>query len=144
MAAQDQWLTRDLCKELAEVRLHEARNLLEFGLGPGAYYLAGYAVELALKAVISRAFLAEAIPSPRFVRDIYSHDLDSLLNVAGLRAELDSERASNERFAANWLLVRDWSEQSRYELTKTEDARYLIEAIDHPKEGILAWIRNRW
>jgi HEPN domain-containing protein len=144
MATQDQWLTRDLCRELSELRLQEARKLLEFGFGRGAYYLAGYAVELALKAVISRAFLAEAIPSPRFVRDIYSHDLDSLVNIAGLRAELDDERLSNERFAANWLLVREWSEQSRYELTKSEDARYLIEAIEHPKEGILAWIRNRW
>jgi hypothetical protein len=82
-------------------------------------YLAGYAVELALKAVISRAFLTEAIPSPKFVRDIYSHDLDSLLNIARLRAELDQECASNERFAVNWLLVRDWSEQSRYDSWKS-------------------------
>jgi hypothetical protein len=144
MATEDQWLTRDVCQQLSAVRLNEARKLLEFGFAGGAYYIAGYAIELAFKAVISRAFLAQAIPSPRFVRDIYSHDLDKLVNVAGLRAELDTERASNERFAANWLLVRDWSEQSRYELTTTEDARYLLDAIEHPKEGILAWIRNRW
>jgi HEPN domain-containing protein len=101
MPAEDQWLTRDVCRELSAIRLQEARQLLECGLGAGAYYLAGYAVELALKAVISRAFVAEAIPSPKFVRDIYSHDLDSLINIARLRAELDRECASNERFAAN-------------------------------------------
>jgi HEPN domain-containing protein len=144
MPAEDQWLTRDVCRQLAETRLSEARHLLEGGLGAGAYYLAGYAVELALKAVISRAFFAEAIPSPKFVRDIYSHDLESLINIARLRVELERECASNERFAANWFLVRDWSEQSRYELTQMDDARYLVEAIEHPTEGILTWIRNRW
>lgn len=43
MATQEQWLTRDLCKRLAEARLEEARKLLEAGLSPGAYYIAGYA-----------------------------------------------------------------------------------------------------
>lgn len=39
-------------QELAELRLEEARVLLDQGKWDGAYYLAGYAVELALKARI--------------------------------------------------------------------------------------------
>lgn len=74
MPEEDQWLTRELCQDLSEVRLREARNLLDSGLGSGAYYIAGYAVELALKAVISRAFLSEAIPPYKFVQDIRSHN----------------------------------------------------------------------
>lgn len=100
--------------------------------------------ELALKGAISRLFKPDVIPSPRFVREVYSHDLENLINLAGLRAELASEMALSDKFAANWLLVREWSEQSRYELTATEDARHLLEAIDHPNEGVFAWIRNHW
>jgi hypothetical protein len=100
--------------------------------------------ELALKGAISWLFKPDVIPSPRFVREVYSHDLENLINLAGLRAELASEMALSDKFAANWLLVREWSEQSRYELTATEDARHLLEAIDHPNEGVFAWIRNHW
>jgi hypothetical protein len=41
-------------QELAAVRLKEARVLLRAGCYEGAYYLAGYAVECALKACISK------------------------------------------------------------------------------------------
>ena len=42
-------------QELSKVRLKEATALLKLGLFDGAYYLAGYAVECALKAcVLSR------------------------------------------------------------------------------------------
>lgn len=41
-------------RELTTLRLAEARALLDAGLPDGAYYLAGYAVECALKACISR------------------------------------------------------------------------------------------
>ena len=41
-------------QQLAEVRVREAEALLAVGLWDGAYYLAGYAVECALKACILR------------------------------------------------------------------------------------------
>jgi HEPN domain-containing protein len=44
---------RDL-QELSKVRLKEAKALLDLGLYDGAYYLAGYAVECALKAGIAK------------------------------------------------------------------------------------------
>ena len=40
-------------RELATLRLAEAKALLDAGLPDGAYYLAGYAVECGLKACIA-------------------------------------------------------------------------------------------
>jgi HEPN domain-containing protein len=39
--------------DLAENKLADAKLLLEAGRGENAYYLAGYAVELMLKAILS-------------------------------------------------------------------------------------------
>jgi HEPN domain-containing protein len=61
-------------QQLAEERLAEARALLETGHPSGAYYLAGYAIECALKARIAADFRADEIPDLRRVRDIYVHD----------------------------------------------------------------------
>jgi hypothetical protein len=41
-----------------------------------------------------------------------------------------------------WNTVKDWSEQSRYQIGKTEkDARDLCDAIEN---GVLPWIKARW
>lgn len=42
-------------QDLATVRIREAESLLAAGLFDGAYYLAGLAVECALKACIAKA-----------------------------------------------------------------------------------------
>ena len=41
-------------QEIAELRLRESKALLAAGFPDGAYYLAGYAVECALKACIAK------------------------------------------------------------------------------------------
>jgi len=41
---------RKQLQDLSRVRLKEASALLDLGLADGAFYLAGYAVECALKA----------------------------------------------------------------------------------------------
>src|SRR5882762_8203261 len=68
-------------QQLAESRLAEARLLLANGLPSGAYYLAGYAIECALKAIIAADFRATEIPDPKYVRDIYTHDLSALFRL---------------------------------------------------------------
>jgi HEPN domain-containing protein len=42
--------------ELAEAKLEDAKRLLDTGRSNNAYYLAGYAVELMLKALVSGRF----------------------------------------------------------------------------------------
>src|SRR5258708_24343248 len=69
---------------LAETRLQDAILLFREGRASSAYYLAGYAVELALKACVAKAFQPNAIPDKAFVNEIYTHSLEKLLSTAGL------------------------------------------------------------
>jgi len=55
---------------LAEERLMEAKALLDLGKWCGTYYLAGYAVELALKACIIKSLMAtDAFPDREFSKN---------------------------------------------------------------------------
>ncbi|MEA2905782.1 MAG: hypothetical protein QOI12_3169 [Alphaproteobacteria bacterium] len=62
-------------QRLAELRLHEAKLLGQGGHPSGAYYLAGYAIECALKARIAAQFREHEIPDKALVNRIYTHDL---------------------------------------------------------------------
>ena len=77
---------RDL-QELSKVRLKEARALMKLGLYDGAYYLAGYAVECALKACIAKDTRRHQFPDKKRVDLSHSHDLLQLIRVAGLEDE---------------------------------------------------------
>jgi hypothetical protein len=72
-------------QRLSSERLEEAEALLALGKWGGAYYLAGYAVELALKScVIKRLMATDAFPGKDFSRECYTHDLGKLVGLAGL------------------------------------------------------------
>lgn len=75
-------------KALAELRWTDAEALLGADRHSGAYYLAGYSIECGLKAVIALSFRATVIPSKKFVNDIHTHDLASLIALAGLKQQL--------------------------------------------------------
>jgi HEPN domain-containing protein len=66
------------------MRLDEAKVLLDAGKWAGAYYLAGYAVECALKACVARLMQAEVFPDKDFAVKCYTHNLEALLALAGL------------------------------------------------------------
>jgi HEPN domain-containing protein len=130
-------------KALAELRAAEARVLLSRGKQQGAYYLAGYAVECALKACIAKQTKRfEFPPKRRYIEKVYSHDLGTLLDAAGLDAELEKEVATNRAFAANRNTVKDWNEESRYRISGLNGTD-LCEAVTGPS-GVLPWIRLRW
>jgi HEPN domain-containing protein len=130
-------------KILAELRAEEARVLLNRGKQQGAYYLAGYAVECALKACIAKKTKRFEFPQKRrYIEKVYSHDLGTLLDVAGLDAELQREIVANQAFAANWNTVKDWNEESRYR-TSGLNGKDLYDAIMGP-DGVLPWIKLRW
>src|SRR5213595_801683 len=77
-------VTKADLEALAEVRPADSFFLLQAERASSAYYLAGYAVELALKACIAKSFQPNAIPDKAFVNKIYSHSLEKLLGLAGL------------------------------------------------------------
>lgn len=129
---------------LAELRLSEARILLAAGYADGAYYLAGYAVECALKACIAKRTQEHDFPDKKLVNDSHTHDLGKLLQLAELRIELDSAIQSDPSMTAKLDTILDWSEASRYERNAKEQAADLLEAIEGHAGGLLTWIRLRW
>ena len=130
---------------LAEIRLKEARALLEAGCHEGAYYLSGYAVECALKACIARQTKEHDFPDKRSVDKSYTHNLEQLLEVAELTKDLRAETKRNPDFARYWNSVKDWKESSRYDLSVSEVAgRDLYTAITHSTKGVLQWLKKSW
>jgi hypothetical protein len=85
------------------------------GLYDGAYYLAGYAVECALKACIAKDTRRHQFPDKKKVDSSYSHVLLELIKVAGLKDEHLARVKGDSDFETNWDVVQSWSEQSRYQ-----------------------------
>ena len=137
-------MTRVDFQRLTEVRLHEAHLLLQHGSPSGAYYLAGYAVESALKARIAGLHSRSAFPSKADARWVYTHNLLNLLRIAGLDRELMEFSARQPAFDANWALVLEWSEESRYALSPAAQTRALLSSIQDETTGVLPWIKARW
>ena len=132
-------------QEISNLRVEEARVLLRNGYYSGAYYLIGYAVECALKACISKQIRRYDFPNRKLVNDSYTHDLERLLGVPGLKEELDSESAGNQALEGNWSIVKDWSEQSRYRSDIPEnEARDLFSAVTARRNGVLSWLMRWW
>jgi hypothetical protein len=134
-------------KRLARLRLHESSILLHNDCYQGAYYLCGYSVEFALKACIAnRTKKGDFPPRVDEVRDLYTHNLGKLLVKVGnpLREAIEKDRA---RFV-NWALVKDWSEEKRYELLAKPQARLLAttfhRAVADMQTGILPCIEQYW
>jgi len=131
-------------RAIAQMRLREAEVLLANGEPSGAYYLAGYAVECAFKAVITRSFAPYEMPPKKRVADSYIHDLTRLAEIAGLNGALDAQMAADASFAAGWGVAKDWSEASRYEQLPQRLAADMVAAVADPTSGVLAWISRFW
>jgi HEPN domain-containing protein len=131
--------------QLAEDRIRDARTLLAARRWSGAYYLAGYGVECALKAcVIVHLMQTDEFPEKRFSERCWTHNLAQLLGLAGLEAAFEAALAADSRLELNWGIVRDWNESSRYERTSRKKALGLYNAIIDKKHGVLSWIKARW
>lgn len=131
-------------EKLAVVRLEDSIFLLQAKRCSSAYYLAGYAIELALKACIAKLVQPNAIPDKGFVNAIYVHKLDSLLNTAGLKTIFDSDTKADAELAAYWAIANNWSEESRYALWDPFAAASLIQAVAEPNHGVFQWVKRHW
>jgi hypothetical protein len=131
-------------QQLADVRIDEAGVLLSQGKPDGAYYLAGYAVECALKACICKFTNQYDYPDKQFAQQCYTHDLEALVKVAGLDAQLALDRAADPLFSANWEDVKDWDESTRYARKSLTEAQRLYDAITDAAHGILSWVKLHW
>jgi HEPN domain-containing protein len=123
----------------------DAKLLLDNGQYDGGYYLAGYAVECALKAVIAARTRQHEFPDLSLAKKVYTHNLKDLLDASGLKGPVDQEFAGDPDLRDNWNIVKDWSETSRYEAGRQKgEADALFTAITDPAHGILSCISKHW
>ncbi len=143
--------------KLAWQRLQEAEILYSNDMHDGAFYLAGYSVELMLKAKICERLgipnlfdesdkTANAIEGIGEIRKaVKTHNLFILLIFSGLKIKFDNSKASNKILAkANSLLFSAWDESARYKPCghfKSTDVNNLIILLKDPN-GILKWIET--
>jgi hypothetical protein len=142
-------------QKLAWQRLKEAKILYRNNMYDGAFYLAGYSVELMLKAKICENW---GIPNlfdidgkntdtdiNKIRQIVKTHKLTILLVLSGLKVKFDNDKASNKNlFKANSLLLEKWSEQVRYSMAgviKDNEIKDLISLLDNSK-GLLRWIEK--
>lgn len=117
--------TPEIIRNLAALRLEEAQILVQNGKPDGAFYLAGYSVELALKAKVAErlglpGLFDEQNTNQQFAglnelrRLVKTHNLTLLFVMSGLKAAFDQLRVTQAEFstAASWL--NDWNEGLRY------------------------------
>jgi hypothetical protein len=144
-------------RSLAGQRLRESEILYRNGMFDGAYYLAGYSVELTLKAKICERLgipnlYDEGDAKTNSIRGIgeirktlKTHNLFTLLIFSGLKVKFDNDKATNIDLAkANSLLFNAWDENARYKpcgYMQNQDVEKLITLLSQPN-GILSWIEQ--
>ena len=137
-------MTKLLLELLAVERLKESKILLDQKCFNGAYYLAGYSVECALKACIAKQINLHEIPSKSLINDFYTHDLERLIKLAGIEQDHTKRLKSDPDFKINWSIVRLWTEEARYKEWTDVQANELYNAINNLKGGILLWTQQYW
>ena len=137
-------MNRSELQVLSLIRIAEAKVLQELGMPGGAYYLAGYALECALKARIAKRTRRHDFPDKKTVDASHTHSLRELMKLADLDLLRRQQAVSDPVFSRNWDLVQEWSEQSRYRRYALDDSRTLIEAISSRRHGVLPWIKRHW
>ncbi len=137
-------MNRNNLQRLTGIRIREAKTLFKAGEYSGAYYLAGYAVECALKACFARGVKRFDFPEKNTTNTVYTHDLKVLVKLVNLEKERSAATQINKRFEAGWNVVFKWTEQSRYSTFTRDDADAILDAITRTRDGVLPWIKQRW
>lgn len=130
-------------KYLIKNKIKDAEVLFKYGRHPASIYLAGYAIEIALKYKICRALqFNSGFPETRVelatylqhinrhnpvplninLGQIRNHDLPILLFYSG------AEPRIRNNFHVEWAIVNNWNPESRYKKTRVlrvKNADYL-------------------
>jgi HEPN domain-containing protein len=131
-------------QKLSNIRIREAKILFAAGEYSGAYYLAGYAVECALKACFAKTVKRYDFPDKNRTGKIFIHRLPDLARLANVDVDLATATRANSKLDGSWLLVCNWTEDSRYFAWTKNEAEAIINAITEKSDGVLPWIKRRW
>jgi len=131
---------------MAQERILDAEALINGNRWAYAYYVAGYAVECALKSCILARMVhtGGVFQDKKFAEWCWTHDYGELVDLAGLTDDLNANLAANAAFVAHWGNAKQWKETSRYEPKTEVEAVSLYAAITNDPDGVLRWIRNYW
>ena len=130
---------------LVDIRVSEARVLLESENYQGSYYLAGYALECAIKVCIAKQVRQYDFPNKELAQKSHQHKLTDLLGVAGLKQKLNEKEQADLDFKLNWAVAKDWTVESRYECSiESSKANDLFQAVTDENSGVLAWLKTFW
>ncbi len=129
---------------MADLRVSDAQALLEAGNWSASYYLAGYAIEFALKACVSKQFSVDTIPYRALVNKLYTHDYSVLVGLAGLKDLLANHIKAHPDFGASWAICNEWTPDARYGNWEEIETRTFLAAITHQHNGVLPWIKLHW
>jgi hypothetical protein len=133
-------------QKLADEKLLAAEALLAACQWASAYYLAGYAIECGLKSCVLAFVDATGVifKEKKYSERCWTHKIEELIDLAGLKPDLDAAVAAAPALAANWTTACQWSEVARYKMNSPQEARSLYDAIVNPADGVMKWIRARW
>lgn len=138
-------MNRTDLQQLSQIRIKEAKLLLDNSFYDGAYYLCGYSIECALKACIAKNIKQFDFPDKKLIVDSYTHEINALVKLAGLSVILSEAMKRNQNLTTNWAIVKDWSEQTRYKQNTQEIiAKDLYNAVTDPVDGVMIWITTHW
>lgn len=131
----------DLAWRLSEQRLKDAQALLTAECWSAAYYLAGYSVELAFKAIASARIAHEmtrvVLPERKDLLDLFVHSPGQLARHPFIN--LDQKSRSAGAPIPQWNLVKTWKEGSRYVEWPREEAEAMVAAcatyVEYVRKG---------
>ncbi len=118
--------TQSDIEALAYAKLGDAECLLDNDRFDSAYYLAGYAIELLLKARVCKTLgipdffdfdnaERKRLKNESVITKPYKvHDYIQLFILSGIYSDFNNELETNETFLLHWSSVIKWDENSRY------------------------------
>ena len=131
---------------LAEERLKEAEIMFQTGLFSGAWYIGGYAIEFALKAVICNnldvEMFDETVVNKGLSQPFRTHNLTFLVLTSGLYNKLNQAKNDRRNIFNAWNVVSNWKETRRYERAPANSAE--IQEFLNSANLILLWIKTYW
>lgn len=139
-------MNRNDFQRLAKARAKDAKALLYAKRYQAAYYLAGLAVECALKSCIASKTRRFEFHDLAKARASHVHDLAQLAKqVPSLWIAHAAEVSANPKFASNWSTVDKWDVVSRYDWRISDgDAKDMVKAVTDSPDGILEWLTKHW
>lgn len=136
-------------RKIADLRLAEAEALYKIGFYEAALYLAGYAVELLLKARICdnldiQNLFDESFKEKEIAKPFKTHNLDQLLWLSGLKGKFELDKTADPLLFKRWsYITTEWNEKLRYGVVGSVSSvktRDMLKAINHPTNGFKQWI----